>query len=187
MPSSPRSRHVSTVASPTRFDDDGRVTYPGHIQYQTSESERERYPDLAEAVGHSRYTGPGSPRPERFPISGYFPDGQYFSVTGLRGPAIRSGDDAVIDRQHASHVIDHGEMSDAQAGRFMDWQNRSIYPTYETSGWEYSNCVHGHAEVGRSVFGWDVYPDQHARPQDLADQMGNLRVRNYNSDSDSDG
>lgn len=38
-----RSRPISTVASPTRFDANGRVTDPGHIQYQTSDWEREQY------------------------------------------------------------------------------------------------------------------------------------------------
>lgn len=143
-----RSRPISTVASPTRFDERGRVTDPGHIQYQTSEYERARYPEMSEALGHSRYIGPGAPRAERFPVSGYLQDGRPFNVTGVRGPAINAGDDHVIDHRYASHVIDHGEMSDDQANRYIEYQSRPVFPTYETSGYYGSNCVHAHAYLG---------------------------------------
>ncbi|AXV82469.1 type III effector [Ralstonia solanacearum] len=188
-----RSRPISTVASPTRFDDDGRVTDPGHIQYQTSEYERARYPEMSEALGHSRYTGPGSPRAERFPVSGYLQDGRPFNVTGVRGPAINAGDDHVIDHRYASHVIDHGEMSDDQAARYIEYQSRPVYPTYETSGYDRSNCVHGHAELGYGMFGWPIQHHQHATPDQLAEQMRGLSVSDYSysshrngSDSDSE-
>lgn len=187
------SRPISTVASPTRFDDDGRVTDPGHIQYQASEYERARYPKMSEALGHSRHTGPGSPRAERFPVSGYLQDGRYFNVTGVRGPAINAGDDHVIDRRHASHVIDHGELSDDQAARYIEYQSRPVYPTYETSGYDRSNCVHCHAELGHGMFGWSIQHHQHAAPDQLAEQMRGLSVRDYSysshrngSDSDSE-
>ncbi|MDB0544591.1 type III effector, partial [Ralstonia solanacearum] len=185
-------RPISTVASPTRFDERGRVTDPGHIQYQTSEWEREQY-GLSDAIGHSRFTGYGAPRPERFPVEGNLPDGRYFNVTGFRGPAINAGDDHVIDHGYASHVIDHGEMSYDQAARYREYQNRPVFPSYETSGYDRSNCVHGHAELGRQIFGWEIQHHQHATPQDLAEQMRGLNVNDYNhrsyrngSDSDSE-
>ncbi|WP_412770907.1 type III effector [Ralstonia solanacearum] len=188
-----RSRPISTVASPTRFDEYGRVTDPGHIQFQTSESERARFPGMSEALGHSRLTGPGSPRAERFQVEGYLPDGRYFNVPGVRGPAINAGDDHVIDHRYASHVIDHGEMSDEQAARYMEQQGRPIFPSYETSGYDRSNCVHAHSYGGSNLFEWDIQHHQHATPQDLAEQMRGLRVddNNYSSyrngsDSDSD-
>ncbi len=186
-----RSRPISTVASPTRFDANGRVTDPGHIQYQTSDWEREQY-GLSEALGHSRYTGPGSPRPERFPVSGYLQDGRPFNVPGIRGPAINAGDDHVIDRRYASHVIDHGEMSYDQAARYMEQQSRPVFPTYETSGYDQSNCVHAHSYLGERLFRWDIPHHQHATPDQLAAQMHGLRVDDYryrndnNSGSDSE-
>ncbi|CAH0442705.1 hypothetical protein LMG9673_03520 [Ralstonia pseudosolanacearum] len=173
-----RSRPISTVASPTRFDARGRVTDPGHIQYQPSEWEREQY-GLSEALGHSRFTGYGAPRPERFPVDGHLPNGQYFNVTGFRGPAINAGDDHVIDRERASYVIDHGEMSYEQAAMYRGYENQPVFSTYETSGYDRSNCVHAHAELGRNMFGWDIQHHQHATPQDLADQMRGLRVDDY--------
>ncbi|MDB0570531.1 type III effector [Ralstonia solanacearum] len=187
-----RSRPISTVASPTRFDGRGRVTDPGHIQYQTSEWEREQY-GLSDAIGHSRFTGYGAPRPERFPVEGHLSNGQYFNVTGVRGPAINAGDDHVIDHGYASHVIDHGEMSYDQAARYREYQDQPVFPSYETSGYDRSNCVHGHAELGRQIFGWEIQHHQHATPQDLAEQMRGLNVNDYNhrsyrngSDSDSE-
>ncbi|MDB0565361.1 type III effector [Ralstonia solanacearum] len=187
-----RSRPISTVASPTRFDERGRVTDPGHIQFQTSESERARFPEMSEALGHSRLTGPGSPRAERFQVEGYLPDGRYFNVPGVRGPAINAGDDHVIDHRYASHVIDHGEMSDEQAARYIEQQGRPIFPSYETSGYDGSNCVHGHSYTGSNFFEWEIQHHQHAPPQDLAELMRGLRVdQSYSSyrngnDSDSD-
>ncbi|WP_198405314.1 type III effector [Ralstonia solanacearum] len=185
-----RSRPISTVASPTRFDDDGRVTDPGHIQYQTSEYERARYPEMSEALGHSRYIGPGAPRAERFPVSGYLQDGRPFNVTGVRGPAINAGDDHVIDHRYASHVIDHGEMSDDQANRYIEYQSRPVFPTYETSGYYGSNCVHAHAYLGANLFEWNVQHHRHATPDQLAEQMSGLSVSDYSyrngSDSDNE-
>lgn len=171
-----RSRPISTVASPTRFDAYGRVIDPGHIQYQTSEYERARYPEMSEALGHSRYTGPGSPRPERFPVSGYLSSGQPFNVMGVRGAAINAGDDHVIDHRYASHVIDHGEMSDEQAERYIAHQSRPVFPTYETSGYDHSNCVHGYSYLGESIFGQSISHHQHATPDELAEQMRNWRI-----------
>ncbi|MHA6880059.1 type III effector [Ralstonia pseudosolanacearum] len=171
-----RSRPISTVASPTRFDANGRVTDPGHIQFQTSEAERARFPELSEALGHSRYTGSGAPRPERFQVEGQLPNGQYFRVPGLRGPAINAGDDHVIDRGYASHVIDHGEMSDEQAARYIGHQGRPVFHTYETSGLDHSNCVHGYSYLGGSILGWDVQHHPHETPNGLAEQMRNWRV-----------
>ncbi|MHC6052958.1 type III effector [Ralstonia solanacearum] len=185
-----RSRPISTVASPTRFDERGRVTDPGHIQFQTSESERARFPEMSEALGHSRLTGPGSPRAERFQVEGYLPDGRYFNVPGVRGPAINAGDDHVIDHRYASHVIDHGEMSDEQAARYIEQQGRPIFPSYETSGYDGSNCVHGHSYTGSNFFEWEIQHHQHAPPQDLAELMRGLRVdqsySSYRNGSDSD-
>ncbi|WP_197326757.1 type III effector [Ralstonia solanacearum] len=185
-----RNRHISTVASPTRFDEHGRVTDPGHIQFQTSEFERARFPEMSEALGHSRLTGPGSPRAERFQVEGYLPDGRYFNVPGVRGPAINAGDDHVIDHRYASHVIDHGEMSDEQAARYIEQQGRPVFPSYETSGYDGSNCVHGHSYTGSNFFGWEIQHHQHAPPQDLAELMRGLRVdqsySSYRNGSDSD-
>ncbi|KFX26354.1 type III effector [Ralstonia solanacearum] len=184
---------MSTVASPTRFDEHGRVTDPGHIQFQTSEFERARFPEMSEALGHSRWTGPGSPRAERFRVEGRLPGGQYFNVPGVRGPAINAGDDHVIDRRHASYVIDHGEMSDEQAARYIEQQGRPVFPSYETSGYDGSNCVHAHSYLGSGFFQWNLPHHQHQTPQGLAEQMQDLRVDDDNSssyrngsDSDSD-
>ncbi|TYZ54311.1 type III effector [Ralstonia solanacearum] len=188
-----RNRHISTVASPTRFDEHGRVTDPGHIQFQTSEFERARFPEMSEALGHSRWTGPGSPRAERFRVEGRLPGGQYFNVPGVRGLAINAGDDHVIDRRHASYVIDHGEMSDEQAARYIEQQGRPVFPSYETSGYDGSNCVHAHSYLGSGFFQWNLPHHQHQTPQGLAEQMQGLRVDDDNSssyrngsDSDSD-
>ncbi|WP_196385763.1 type III effector [Ralstonia solanacearum] len=188
-----RNRPISTVASPTRFDEHGRVTDPGHIQFQTSEFERARFPEMSEALGHSRRTGPGSPRAERFQVEGRLPNGQYFNVPGVRGPAINAGDDHVIDRRHASYVIDHGEMSDEQAARYIEQQGRPVFPSYETSGYDGSNCVHAHSYLGSGFFQWNLPHHQHQTPQGLAEQMQGLRVDDDNSssyrngsDSDSD-
>ncbi|WP_247584791.1 MULTISPECIES: hypothetical protein [Ralstonia solanacearum species complex] len=109
----------------------------------------------------------------------------------VRGPAINAGDDHVIDHGYASHVIDHGEMSYDQAARYREYQSQPVFPSYETSGHDRSNCVHGHAELGREIFGWNIQHDQHATPQDLAEQMRGLRVDGYSSyrngnDSDSE-
>lgn len=67
------------------------------------------------------------------------------------GPAINAGDDHVIDHRYASHVIDHGEMSDEQAARYMEQQGRPIFPSYETSGYDRSNCVHAHSYGGSNL------------------------------------
>jgi hypothetical protein len=164
-------RRVSTVVSDTRTNEAGDVTDPGHIQYQTSEAERAREPGLARAIGHSRRTDPRAPRAQSLKVSGHLPDGTPFRVNALKGPAIDAGDDKLIDPQSASRVIDHGEMTDEQLARMKEIQQQPIFPEYETSGADSSNCVHGHAEVARTVFDWDVRPERHARPQDLAEQM----------------
>lgn len=175
-------RRVSTVVSDTRTDEKGNVTDPGHIQYQTSEAERARDPGLARAIGHSRRTDPHAPKPQRFKVSGHLPDGKPFRVNALKGAAINAGDDKPIDRQNASRLIDHGEMTDEQIARMKDLQQQPIFPEYETSGAHESNCVHGHAEVARTVFDWDVQPERHARPQDLAEQMAGFRTDSKGKD-----
>ncbi len=84
-------------------------------------------------------------------------------------------------------------MSDEQAARYMEQQGRPIFPSYETSGYDRSNCVHAHSYGGSNLFEWDIQHHQHATPQDLAEQMRGLRVDDNNygsyrngSDSDSD-
>ncbi|NRO96933.1 type III effector [Paraburkholderia sp. NMBU_R16] len=179
-------RRVSTVVSDTKINEAGDVTDPGHIQYQTSEAERAREPELARAIGHSRRTDPHAPKVRRSKVSGYLPDGTPFRVNALKGPAIKAGDDKLIDPQSASRVIDHGEMTDDQLARMKAVQRQPIYPEYETSGADSSNCVHGHAEVARTVFDWDVHPERHARPQDLAEQMAGFRTED-SGEKPSDG
>ena len=169
-------RRISTVVSDTKIDKDGKVTDAGHIQYQTSESERAREPGLARAIGHSRRTDSHAPKPQRFKVSGHLLDGKPFSVDALKGAAIKSGEDKLIDRPKASRVIDHGEMTDEQIARMKEIQQQPIFPEYETSGADLSNCVHGHAQVARTVFDWNVEPERHARPQDLAEQMARFRT-----------
>lgn len=185
-PSSPmlgplRGRRIHTVVADTKIRDDGSVVDPGHVQYQTSESERRRDPQLAPAIGHAPRTDALAPRPERFKVSGTLPDGKPFRVTALKGLAINAGDDKIIDRAQASRVIDHGEMTDEQIARMKAVQQGPIFPAYETSGAQESNCVHGHAQVARTVFNWNVQPERHARPQDLAQQMTHLRTRDAES------
>jgi len=175
-------RRISTVVADTKTDERGEVTDPGHIQYQTSEAERAREPGLARAIGHSRRTDVHAPKPQRFKVSGYLPDGKPFRVNALKGEAINAGDDKLIDRQKASRVIDHGEMTDEQLVRMKSLQARPILPEYETSGAQKSNCVHGHAQVARTVFDWDVQPQQHARPQDLAEQMADFKTDDKEKD-----
>lgn len=170
------SRHVSTVVADTKIDDEGKVKDPGHIQYQTSEAERARDPGLARAIGHSPRTDRYAPEPQRFEVSGHLSDGKPFRVTALKGAAINAGDDKLIEPHKASRVIDHGEMTDEQIARMKAVQQQPIFPEYETSGAEESNCVHGHAQVARTVFDWDVQPERHARPQDLADEMAQLKT-----------
>ena len=175
-------RRVTTVVSDTQTDQEGKVRNPGHIQYQTSEAERARDPGLARAIGHSPRTDAHAPKPQRFKVSGHLPDGKPFRITALKGAAINAGDDKLIDRQKASRVIDHGEMTDEQIARMKDIQQQPIFPDYETSGAHESNCVHGHAEVARRVFDWDVQPERHARPQDLAEQMAGFRTDSEGKD-----
>lgn len=170
-------RRVHTVVADTKVTDDGKVQDPGHIQYQPSESERKREPQLAPAIGHARRTDALAPRPERLQVSGTLPDGKPFRVNALKGAAINAGDDKVIDDAKVTRVIDHGEMTEEQIARMKEVQRRPIFPTYETSGAQESNCVHGHAHVARTVFDWNVRPERHARPQDLAEQMAHLRTR----------
>ena len=167
---------ISTVVDDTKIDETGKVTDAGHIQYQTSDAERERDPALARAIGHARRVDIHAPKPQRFKVSGKLPDGKPFSVGALKGPAITSGEDKIIDRGHASRVIDHGEMTDEQIEQMKTVQKQAIFPDYETSGRDQSNCVHAHAEVARTVFGWDVQPERHARPQDLGQQMTRFRT-----------
>lgn len=180
-PSSPRldalqRRPISTVVADTKIDEQGKVTDAGHIQFQTSDAERERDPALARAIGHSRRVDIRGPKPKSFKVSGYTPDGKPFRVNAFKGPAIRSGDDKVIDHSKASLVIDHGEMTDKQIAQMKEIQKEPIFDEYETSGRDLSNCVHGHATVARNVFGWDVQPERHARPQDLGERMRSFRV-----------
>lgn len=176
-----RGRRVHTVVADTKIADDGKVVDPGHVQYQTSESERRRDPQLARAIGHARRTDALAPRPERLEVSGTLPDGKPFRVNALKGAAIDAGDDKIIDPGRVSRVIDHGEMTDEQIARMKAMQRRPIFPDYETSGAQGSNCVHGHAQVARTVFDWNVQPERHARPQDLAEQMAHFRTRKRTS------
>lgn len=167
---------ISTVVADTKTDESGKVTDAGHIQYQTSDAERERDPALAPAIGHSRRVDIHAPKPHRFKVSGYLPDGKPFRVNALKGPAIKSGEDKLIDHSKASRVIDHGEMTDEQIERMKAVQKEAIFADYETSGRDLSNCVHAQAKVARTVFGWDVQPERHARPQDLGAQMTRFRT-----------
>lgn len=169
-------RRVHTVVSDTKIDANGNVEDPGHIQYQTSEAERERDPELARAIGHSRLAGPNAPRPKRFKVSGTLADGKPFRVGALRGAAIVSGDDKLIAPEQVSRMIDHGEMTDAQIARMKEVQRQPIFAQYETSGIEKSNCVHAHAQVAGRVFDWNVQPEAHARPQDLAERMAHFKT-----------
>ena len=101
------SRRVSTVVSDTKIDDEGKVTDPGHIQFQTSEAERARAPGLGRVIGHSRRTDPYAPKPQRFKVSGHLPDGKPFRVNALKGAAINAGDDKLIEARKASRGIYH--------------------------------------------------------------------------------
>lgn len=180
-PGSPRldalqRRPISTVVADTKIDEKGKVTDAGHIQFQTSDAERQRDPALGRVIGHSRRVDIRGPKAKSFKVSGQTPDGKKFRVNAFKGPAIRSGDDKVIDQSKASLVIDHGEMTDKQIEKMKEIQKAPIFDEYETSGRDLSNCVHAHATVARNVFGWDVQPEQHARPQDLGEQMKPFRV-----------
>lgn len=74
----------------------------------------------------------------------------------------------------------------------MEQQSRPVFPTYETSGYDQSNCVHAHSYLGERLFRWDIPHHQHATPDQLAAQMHGLRVDDYryrndnNSGSDSE-
>lgn len=174
-------RPISTVVENTTMREDGTtVRNPGHIQFQTSESEREREPGLAEAIGQSPQWGRGVPRESKL-VSGTLPDGKKFTVSGVTTPAKTAGQDKVL--QNANTRIDHGEMTDAQLKHMKSIQDKPIFEKYETSGADESNCVHGHAKVARDVLGFDVQPEKHARPQDLGKAMEGLKIEDDSSSS----
>lgn len=165
-------RPVSTVAKNTEFGPDGKVTSAGHIQFQPSETEQDKY-GLAPAYGHSPLTGPSVQR-ERVPVEGQFPDGTPFSVIGVQGPAKRFGDDKPIRRP--DHRYDHGELSPEQAEILKKMGDTPIFKYYETSGKEDMNCVSGHQKAAKAI-GLPVSEQHpHARPQDLAKAMADMKL-----------
>lgn len=166
-------RPISTVVNDTKFDKNGKVKDPGHIQFQTSQEEQERMPGLAPAFGHSPQHTPGQRR-ESIPVSGKFQDGTPFSVKGFRTDAKPVGADA--PRTHPDSVYYHGEASDEQLRTLRGMQDKPVFNQYETSGSEGTNCVTGHAEVANRL-GMNVdKPYQYARPQDLGEQMKGKRA-----------
>lgn len=179
----PQERPISTVIQATDFTVEAgriRVKHPGHVQFQPSATDLKNNPNLAPALGHS----PVKDRTQRedFPVQGRLPDGRPFSVTGVRNRAQVAGQDKPIDPRHATHVIDHGDMTPEQSRRYEAAQDGAVFSRYETSGLERANCVAGHIEMTARIFGQDVgrkageglHP--HAMPQDLAGRMEGVRT-----------
>ncbi|PMS16640.1 type III effector [Trinickia dabaoshanensis] len=153
---------------------DGKVTDPGHIQYQTTEEERAATPGLQESYGHSRRTD--LPATERTRVKGTLPDGTPFNVPGLKGPAIDYGSDKTLPRNASTKIIDHGTLSPEQAAILRDAGQQPMMPHYETSGADEANCVHAHAEMARKLGMDPGAVHKHARPQDLGQQMEGLKL-----------
>lgn len=178
-----QGRPISTVIQATDYTvEKGRIRVkgPGHVQFQPSANDLRNNPNLAPALGHS----PVKDRTQRedFPVRGQLPDGRPFSVTGVRNQAQVAGADKVIDPRAASHVIDHGDMTPEQSRRYEAAQDRPVFPRYETSGLERSNCVAGHIELTAQIFGQDAGRKAgdglhvHAMPQDLVQRMEGVRT-----------
>ncbi len=165
-------RPISTAVTDTKFGKDGKVTDPGHIQFQTSEEERQEMPGLAPAIGHSPNFGQG--RRQSVPVNSTLRDGSPFNVTGVRGEAKPSGSDKVIP--NPDRLYDHGKASPEQLRTLRDMQEQPIFPKYETSGSDGTNCVSGHAEVANRL-GMNVpTPYKHTLPQELGEDMKNKKA-----------
>lgn len=166
MPGSLGSRRVSVLANPTKMKD-GKVSDPGHIQFQYSESEADRVAMLtgseaSAAIGHSRDISlPGERKSEEVQIGG-----QKYTVPGMKGPAIDSGNDKPLKETKDTMHADLGELSDEQLHALHSISEGKVYEQYETSGNEGSNCVHAAADISNKVFGTDLKMPPNATPQE---------------------
>ncbi len=179
-----QDRPISTVIQATDYSVDHRgriqVKDTGHMQFQLSANDLKNNPSLAPALGHSPVKDRS--QGEDFPVQGQLPEGRPFSLTGVRNQAQLAGQDKPIDLRTATHIIDHGDMTPEQSRRYQAAQERPVFPQYETSGLERANCVAGHIELTKQIFGQDVgrkageglHP--HAMPQDLAGRMEGVRT-----------
>jgi hypothetical protein len=173
------NRPISTVISSTEYDvrnGEAQVKYAGHVQFQPSENDLRNHPELAHALGH----GPVTDRRmrETLPVRGQLSNGLPFAVTSVRAQPKNAGDDKPLDPARASHVIDHGDLTDEQAQRYLAAQDKPVLPHYETSGQERANCVAGHVELTRRVLGQEIGPmPPHAMPQELAPVMAQVKTR----------
>lgn len=172
-------RPISTVISATEYEvrnGEAHIKYPGHVQFQPSPNDLRNHPQLAPALGHS----PVADRSvsERFRVEGQLSNGLPFSVNGVRTQPRNAGDDKPLDPARANHVIDHGDMTDEQAKRYLAAQDQPVLPVYETSGFDGANCVAGHVELTRRVLGQEIRAmPKHAMPQELAEPMSPVRTR----------
>ena len=163
----PGKRRVSTVANPTTTKPNGDVSDPGHVQFQYSESEKQRLEALTgekapPAIGHTRDR---SVPPERATRTVTI-NGRQGEVMGVKGRAIVSGNDKPVLQTPNTLRADLGELDDEQLLAMHAISKKPIMDTFETSGTERSNCVHGAAKVANEVFGTELEMARFATPQD---------------------
>jgi hypothetical protein len=173
------SRPISTVIDPTRTreaDGETKILTPGHVQFQPSAEDLRLNPRLAPALGHSPQFVAGQ-RPDSFLVQGELSDGRKFKVMGVRAEAKLAGEDKPLPIGPSTLVIDHGTMTPEQSRLYETMQARTVFPRYETSGLEGSNCVHAHAENVRQLLDHDVGPlPAHLMPQEMQPLLKDVKT-----------
>ncbi len=161
------TRPISTVTEPTKKNEQGQVTSPGHTAFVTSESERKRFPFLSKTYGHKPdiYAKSFDPTTveSKFPLSDVkeFRE-KPFKINAFTKIALPlSKDPTKFGPNALSH--DHGEMTEEEALALHSHQFKDIY---EVSGAKRANCVHGWRSIATEVLGFQLpeYED-HLTPQ----------------------
>ena len=88
-----------------------------------------------------------------------------------------AGEDKPLPIGPSTLVIDHGTMTPEQSRLYETMQAGTVFPRYETSGLEGSNCVHAHAENVRQLLDHDVGPlPAHLMPQEMQPLLKDVKT-----------
>jgi hypothetical protein len=162
-----QKRQYHLVYQNTTFNKNGGVQDPGHIQLRTTPEEQHEF-GVAPIYGH--YRDKSQPKSRDHPIEGklhaQLADGREFSVKGFVAPALKATDDPARTQNIQVEVMH--KLTEEQAERLKQFNDRHIMLDYEVSGDLGMNCVHGLKFILEEVYQIPFALHKHETPQDAA-------------------